>query len=221
MLGASGQNLPSTITVSPGTVLKLGPEGKLTTVDLSASVEVLRQLINELLERLYVNIQVPAVAVGRADPARVSSGILYTLSFQPFAQLIGILRLVRDPKYALLLKFAGRMAQAMGILEPGPLPRARLVFGSFLPQDRKAVVEEVVQLLRAKGISRATALRLLVAAGLDVDDISEELDRIRAEDFEGANALAEALADETAAAEYLGREPAGNPAPPEIEIQTP
>lgn len=131
--------------------------------------------------------------------------------------------MVREPKYALLLKHAARMAQAGGYLEPGDLPPARLVFGSFLPQDRKAAIDEVVALLQAKGISRLTALRLLVAVGVEIGEVAEELDQIQAEDFQGAAQLLDALGDEEAVADYLGRKIENpNPsAPPEIDLPEP
>lgn len=97
------------------------------------------------------------------------------------------------------------------------------MFGSFLPQDRKAGIDEVVALLQAKGISRLTSLRLLVALGIEIGDVAEELDQIQAEDFEGAAALLDALGDEQAVADYLGRkiENPNPPAPPEIDLPVP
>jgi hypothetical protein len=227
MLGISGKQQPKDdIEVRPGAAWWLGEGGKLDSIDLSAPVKVLQGVVDDLLDRLHTNIQVPGVAVGRVDPARIASGILYQLSLSPFGHLIAMLRLVREPKYALMLKFVGRLAQAgydpsnpeAGGLAPGELPTARLVFGPFLPQDLAAVVELVVKLLAAKAISRPSALRLLVQAGIDVESIADELEAIEHQDFEGAAELLDALGDEQAVADYLGRKVEGNPVPPPIEL---
>lgn len=221
MIGVAGVQMSEEIRVAPGTALKLGKEGSLTTVDMSHNVEVLRDVVDDLLERLFTNVQVPGALLGRLADNEGRSGVWLKLRFSPFAQLVGLLRLVREPKYALLLKFAGRLAQAGKFLEPGELPPARLAFGPFLPEDQAAVVEMVVKLLAAKAISVGMGLKLLAASGVDIEDIEDELEAIQHGDFEGAERLADALGSEAAAAEYLGREPAGNPAPPTIPMETP
>lgn len=204
MVGVSGTSVPDSVEVRPGAFIGLGQNGRMDSLDLSASVEVLRHVVDDLLGRLSVNIQVPEEVLGRVDSATVESGISRLIKHGPYRSLIATLRLVREPKYRILLRFVQRLAQAGGLLEPGPNPEARLVFGSFLPADRKGVVEEVVALVGAKVISRATGLRLLMAAGLEIHDIADELARVAATDFEGATALLDAIGDEDAVRHYLG-----------------
>jgi hypothetical protein len=103
------------------------------------------------------------------------------------------------------------MAQAMGVLEPGPTPPANVAFGAYLPADLAQVVATVGDLLAAHAISRRTALRMLVEAGLEIDDITDELARIDIEDTAGAKDLADATGSELAAAKRLGVDPADLP----------
>jgi hypothetical protein len=204
MVTVSGATLPAKLTVAPGAAYGLGVNGRMDSIDLSASVEALMKLIDVLLDRLSVNAQVPGELVGRVNAASVESGVSRALKLGPFRSLVAMLRLVREPKYRILLRMVQRLAQVGGYLAPGPTPEARLVFGSFLPADRKAVVDEVVALLTAKAISRATALRLLAAAGLEIEDVAAELSRIAETDFDGANELMDAINDEDAVRHYLG-----------------
>jgi len=223
MLGASGKNaLPGTLVVEPGAVLGLGEGGRLDVVDLSASVEALRHVVADLLQRLSVNISIPGEVLGRVDDTGPESGFARLLKLGPFSSLIGVLRLVRVHKYALLLKMVQRLYQAGGEWEPGPSVDARLVFGSFLPTDTRQVIEDVVALLGARAITVETALRMLVEAGVRIDDITEEVERLQARDFAGATALLDALGDEQLVYEYLGFEAPATSArpepPPEIDL---
>lgn len=192
------------ITVRAGALLRLGPDGRMDALDLSASMKALLELGDWLLNRLCVNAQVPGELLGRVDANNVESGVSRALKLGPFRSLIAVLRLVREPKYRLLLRFVQRIAQAGAVLEPGPTPEARLVFGSFMPADRKAVIDEVAVLVKARIVSRSTGLRLLVAAGVDIEDIPAELARIAETDFEGAGELFNAVGDDDVVRHYLG-----------------
>lgn len=203
MVGLSGVTATD-VVVRPGAVWGLGQDGKLSTIDLSASVTALQGVIGELLERVSVIIQLPGEVLGRVDATGPESGFARSLKVGPYKDLIGLLRLVRDPKYRLFLRFVQRLAQAGQDLEPGPTPDATLAFGSFLPADRKEAVDLVVALLDAKGISRRSALQLLQDVGIEVGDLVEELARIEAEDIEGAEALFAATGDEPLVRARLG-----------------
>lgn len=210
MVGASGASVPAEITVKPGAVLGLGENGRLDVIDLSASVAALRELSADLRDLFSVNSQVSAEVLGRVKANEVPSGLALAFGLGPYRSLITVKRLVRDHKYRLFLKFVQRMAQAMGALPPGPTMFARVAFGSFLPADRKQLVDEVVALVGAHLLSRSSGLRLLVAAGVEVGDIPEELRRIASEDFVGAGQLVDATGDDDAARAYLGL-PAAEP----------
>lgn len=215
MVGFSGKNVPATITVAPGAAFGLGENGRMDTLDLSASVTALQGVVDDLLDRLGVNAQVPGEVTGRVEDTGAESGFARALKLGPFTSLINLLRLVADPTYRLLLKWVQRMAQSGGYLEPGPTPAARLVFGSFLPADRKQMIDDVVSLLEAKAISRTTALRMLVEAGVDIGDLAEELARIDAEDVEAARALFEATGNQDVVNARLGL-PAAEPEPDDL-----
>jgi hypothetical protein len=207
-------------TIRPLTIFNLGKDGKMELLDLSDGIEKVMAFGAWLEDRLYVNSQVPATLVGKVNSSDAPSGISLLLDAAPFAQLIGTLRMAREPKYRLLPKFAMRMAQTAGVLPAGATPEAFCSFGSFLPLDKGQVVEYVTALLSAKAISRSTAISLLVAGGFPIEDARREVTQIESEDFEGAKLLAEALASEPAAAEYLHRvvpEPA-EPEAPTVEL---
>lgn len=224
IVGVSGKAaLPGTgFVVEPGAVFGLGEGGRMDVVDLSASVESLRHVVSDLLQRLSVNISVPGEVLGRVDEVGAESGFARLLKLGPFASLVGVLRLVRTAKYALLLKMVQRLYQAAGEWEPGPTVDARLVFGPFLPTDVQQVIADVVALVGAKILTVETGLGMLVEAGVSIDDIADEVARLQSRDFIGAAALLDALGDDEAVYEYLRREaPAQSTRPeppPEIDV---
>lgn len=189
--------------VEPLTVFNVGPEGRMDVLDLSKGLAESREARADLLDRFSVNAEVPPEVLGRMSETELS-GVAIGLRFGPFTSLVGALRGSTLPRLADLLTMVQRVAQANGLLEAGETPRARVVPGAFLPSDRAALVAEVTGLLVAKAISTATAVHLLVAGGLSVPDAAGEVARIRADDTEGAKNVAEALADEAAAARRLG-----------------
>jgi hypothetical protein len=192
--------------IKPLTIFNLGLTGKMDVLDLSTGLDRMMAFGDRLADQLFVSAHVPATLVGKVNSSDAPSGIAMLLDAAPFAQLIGTLRMAREPKYRLLLKFAQRLAQVQQVLDPGPTFEARVAFGSFLPLDRGQVVDHVVALLAAKAISRSTAITLLVAGGFPIDDARRVLDEIASEDFTGAATLADALGSEQAAADYMGRD---------------
>lgn len=190
-------------TYGPGTVFRTG-DGKMDVLDTSHSLDALLAMQDKLLERLSVNRQVPQSILGRVDLSGQLAGITLLLSFGPFRQYVSDLRLVRKAKYGLLLKFVQRMAISGGWLDEAIPLDANLAFGPFLPTDTTAIKDLVVALVNTKLMSRATGMRAMQEAGVDIDSIEDELDAVRKLDFEGAGALADAVADDQAARVYLG-----------------
>lgn len=203
-----------------GEVFEIG-DGRMDVLDTSGSLSALISYVEFLMSRMSTNSRVPEAVLGRVKPSEVPSGLALQLGFGPLASMIKEMRLVRDEKYPLLLKFAHRLAVA-GQAPDVPaewVPGTKLEFGSFLPQDQAAAVATVQQLLTARAISLETAIQLLVAAGLPIEDAAEEVERIQGRDFEGANKLLDATADEDAVFDYLGRtkpEPVRPEAPPVV-----
>lgn len=205
-------------TWNPGELWSLGENGRATMIDTSNSLDALIKYVLHLLDRLNVSSRVPGSLMGRIKPSEVPSGVALALSFGPLRSMIDEMRLVRDEKYPLLLRFVWRMsvaAEAAGadIEVPDTWYPSRIEFGTFLPHDTGAVVEMVVKLLTEKAIGRKTAIRLLVAAGVDIEDAETEVSAIESEDFEGAVNIADATGSEAAAAEYL-RIDTATPVPP-------
>lgn len=219
--GASlGQDRPS---YRPGEIIETG-DGNLAAIDTSRSLVALADYIRDLLGRLSVNARLPASVLGRVEPSEVPSGIALLLSFGPLVGMVSEMRLVRDEKYQLLLKFAWRLAMAGQVPDvPKEWFASRVVFGPYLPEDRAAVVNEVEKLLRAKAISAETGVRMLVSAGLPIEDAQAEVKRIQAADFEGANRLLDATGNEGVVYEYLdlADRQTVRPPPPELEVDLP
>lgn len=179
--------------------------GDLTALDLSAGIEKLMALDAELQRRWWQNLGAPRELMGQVDSS-TTSGIHLALKFAPWAQVVSALRLGRSFKYRLFLKMAQRLAQlavrpdGTPVLEPGPTPTARLVFGPFLPANQLEVLGMVKDGVTGHVLSIETAVQMLVGAGFPIDDARAELERILAEDTAGAVAVADALAGAPGAA---------------------
>lgn len=222
-LGIAGARIDQNegLVFGPGSYIEMAENGKLFPVDLSAGLERIATHIEELQKRLSVNVKLPDAARGRVDSSEIESGIHLLLLYSPMKNIVRAMRLVRDEKYPLLLKFVQRFYMLAGELE-GPEQRAEIVFGSFMPNDETASVELVVKLLQAGAISLETAVLMLMEAGLPIEDVAEEVRKIQERDFEGAADLLAATGNEKDVADYLGREVSTvrPPAPP-IDLDLP
>jgi hypothetical protein len=206
----------------PGQVWELGEGGRMDVLDTSTALDALLKYVTSLLKRASVNARVPEAVLGRVDASDVPSGLALALSFGPLDSMVGQMRLVRDEKHPLVLKFAHRIAVAGRARNvPATWYDARLELGSYLPADVDGVIKQVTQLLEAGAISLETAVMMLMQAGLPIEDAVAEVRRIEQRDFEGAEQLADATGSEDAARDYLGLEPALEPPPPPPELQLP
>jgi hypothetical protein len=205
-IGLAGVNLPNNerVRVAPGEVWGLGENGRMSSLDTSPNLLALAKIGLQMLDRLSINARMPAVALGRVDPSAIPSGVALALTFTPMKSLIGEMRLVRSEKYPLVLKMVQRIAQSAAALEAGVSPRAELQLGNWVPSDLQDVVKAVAALLPVKAISTDTAVRMLIEAGLPIEDAQAEVERIRAESFAAARDLFEATGDENAALKFLG-----------------
>lgn len=208
-----------TIEVQPGAVLRTGENGKMDVLDMSKGLAELRNVRGEQLDRFSINSRVPAEMMGRGKPGDLTATEVL-VRFGPYVQLVNTLRMTREPKGRLLLKFAQRLGQVGGVLDPGPNPPARFAFGPYLPSDRKQLVDEITALLNARAISTQTAVALLVGGGFSIEDAHGELERIRAENPEAAKHISDAInlgdaPGDRAAADWLGIDlPTVAPPPP-------
>lgn len=200
--GTFGRRAPS---FNPGEVWELG-DGKLHVVDTSKSLDAILKYIGFLMERLSVNARTPDALLGRIKPSEVPSGVAMALSFGPLAAMVGEMRLSRDEKYPILLKFIWRMNLAGGNPDvPAEWHDAVMQFGSYLPQDKTAAVDVVTKLRQSTppAASLETCVAILVAAGFPIEDATEEVARIESRDFAGADELRTATGSTDAALEYL------------------
>ncbi|MEV5877478.1 hypothetical protein AB0L75_25290 [Streptomyces sp. NPDC052101] len=86
------------------------------------------------------------------------------LALAPLDALVGSVRLAREHKYRLLLRFV--------------LP-ARLAWAPHTPTDRAVVLDEVVTAYRAGVIPLETAVQMLRDAGYPINDAFQDVARIR------------------------------------------
>jgi hypothetical protein len=205
--------------VGPGRIYNVGPDGRMTVLDLSAGLGKLMERDDQLRDLFWQNIRVPGVLVGRANMSQ-SSGVAIALSYAPFSQLVAVIRLALEPKANLLPKFAARLAQIAGALDAGPLPDTRIEFGNYLPTDKAEIVAAVTSALAAHAISTQTAVVMLVEAGFPIESAADEVQRIRYENPAAANELATATASEQAAADWLGIQVDTAPAGPAVAPPT-
>lgn len=192
-------------TYGPGTAYTT--ENGLDMIDTSNSLTALLAMEKSLLERLSVNARIPESMLGRIKPNEVPSGIALWLSFAPHSSMIHEMRLVRSEKYGLMLKFVSRFYMKNDELAEIHQPYVK--FGSYLPADKKEVMDLVVSALNSStpAISLATALKMLQDAGIPIEDVQEELLRIQENDFGGASELVGATGDPNDARAYLGLGP--------------
>jgi len=218
IVGVSGVNARGDMHVAPGQVWSLGDNGKITTVDTSSALRELREYGHDLEDRAAKVSRLPAVALGTVDPSKAPSGYALDISLGPLDSLIGSMRLARDHKYALLLKFVQRLHLAgqhpdwVGVtVQP-----ARLVFGPYKPTDKAGILEQVTDGVDKGVISKETGIRMLMEAGFPIDDAEEELKRIDARSFADARNLADALNNPEEVARFLGRQAPDEPETPPV-----
>ncbi|WP_033024083.1 hypothetical protein, partial [Streptomyces capuensis] len=206
--------------VAPGALFTLGENGRLTHVDTSSALAELRSHVHDLKDRAANTARLPAVALGTLDPSKVPSGYALQLSLGPLDSLISGMRLARDHKDALLLKFVQRLYRAGQHPDWAGLPvlPTKLVRGPYTPTDKAAVLEQVALGVEKGVLSLETAVRMLSEAGFPIDDVAEEIDRIQARQFDKAKALADATGDTTAVGDFLGIDltPGATPPTPQL-----
>lgn len=208
----AGADPDTEYVMGEGQVWGTAKDSTMTVLDLSAGLPAVRESRDDLLKRLSVNARIPEEVLGRVNSADAVAGIAMALAFSPFTQLIGTLRMTREPKYRLLLTMVQRLAMVQdpraapmdGQIEPGPTLRARVAFGSYLPSDANALVEQITKLLAGGAMSTQTAVTLLVAGGWQIEDAKGEVARIHAEQASKAKDIADATGSEQLAADFLG-----------------
>lgn len=205
----SGQRVPEAISIAPGKVFQLSPDGKLFTVDTSANLREMRAYVTDLWKRLTRNARLPEVALsGRPEGSGEVSGIALRLQYGPMEGLIRGMRLPRSAKYPVLLRFVQRMFMLADEYD-GPTATfdADLVYGSFIPQDQAGAVTAAAEAYSKGVISLATAVTWLVNAGVPIEDAVAEVEAIESRDYKRAGELMDAINDPAAARALLGLAP--------------
>lgn len=208
------------LAVAPGTVFELGEAGRMDTLNTAPQLAELRNQRHDLADQAANIVRLPAVSLGTMDPSKVPSGYALELSLGPLDSLIGGMRLARDHKDMLLLRFVQRLFLAgqhpdwAGVT---PLP-AKLVRGPYTPTDKTAVLTQVTTAVQGKVMSLETGVRMLADAGFPIDDIEQEIEQIQARSFEDARLLADALGNPEEVADFLGREAPDEPDPPVVQL---
>jgi hypothetical protein len=205
--------------VAAGTAWNLGENGRLTSIDTAPQLAGLREHVHDLKDRAANVARLPAVALGTLDPSKVPSGYALQLSLGPLDSLVGGMRLARDHKYALLLRFVQRLYLAgqhpdwAGVtVQP-----AKITWGPYTPTDKASVLEQVTNGV-GRVFSLETAVQMLIEAGFPIDDAGEEIKRITSRQFEQAKALADATGDVRAVGDFLGLELEQDDTPPAPQL---
>lgn len=205
------QKVPETQTVTPGKIYSLGVDGRMDVLDTSAQLRQMDDHVKGLRRRFTQNARIPDEAVGNLEgDATQLSGIALRIRYGPLESLVRGMRLVRKAKHPLLLKFVQRMFMLADDYDgPAETFPADIVYGSFIPEDVAGVIQSVVQARSTTPpvISLETAVRMLMGAGLPIEDALKEIERIEHGDYTGAGLLADATGDVDLAREYLGFEP--------------
>ncbi|MFJ7990343.1 hypothetical protein [Streptomyces sp. NPDC096351] len=212
----------SELAVAPGTVFDLPEGGRIDAVDTSPQLAELRNQRADLSERAATIARLPAVTLGTINPSEVPSGYALEISLGPLDSLIGVMRLPRTPKYALLLKFVQRLSLAGQHPDwTGVRPqRALLAFGPYTPTDKAAVLDQVTKAVEGGVMSLETGIRILTEAGWPMDDADTEIQAIQSRQFEQARLLADATGSTQAVGDYLGIDIDPHPAPPVLQLPT-
>lgn len=220
-IALSGAQSDDDTPIRPLTIFNLGESGQMTVLDLSLGLEKMMAFRDGLRDRALVNGHVPKALVGWTGSDTAPSGIAMLVDAAPFAQLIGTLRMTREPAHIRLLDLAQKMAMIAGEIDKGLVAPARVAYGNFLPLDRSQVVAEVTTLFGAKLITRTTAVLILMAAGFPIENARREVEQIELEDVERAKAIADATGDDNEGRLALGMEPKEQPAPPTVNLPPP
>jgi len=206
----------------PGTVWETG-EGNMTAVDTSQGLVALNNYGKSMLERLSVNARIPEAMMGRIKPSEVPSGIALWLSFAPHSSMIDEMRLVREEKYNLMLKFVLRWMVLNSKVQIEDVGKAFpfVQFGSYLPADKSEAMTMITAAMNAakRPMSTATAVRVLQDSGFPIPDNAAELALIQSEDFDGASVLGSATGDLNEARSYLGLPPMVDPLANQVDAQ--
>ncbi|WP_404974794.1 hypothetical protein [[Kitasatospora] papulosa] len=217
--GASRRGEQKKIRVQPGMVVEMAQGGNIFAVDTSPQLAELRNKTEELQTRLSLNSRMPAVALGSIDPTKAPSGFAIDLSYGPMEPLLDSMHLPRDGKYSLLFKMVQRLYKAFQHPDwTGPVVDVQLMWGTYKPTDKAAVLEQVSTGVRDGVMSLETGVRLLVEAGYPIDDIGEEITRIQSRQFAAARDLADATGSTDAVGDYLGININPDPQPPTVVL---
>lgn len=199
-----GTGIPGTAS-GPGAVYRGTETSDAKFIDQSAGMKAMTEFKSDQRDLASVNARLPAEVLGRVKASEVPSGVPFRLAMGPYSSLVRELRLIRDDKYGLVLKFAMRLGQRLGVVAAGVLPVAKLKFGSYLPSDQAEAVTTVTELWDRPNpvISLQTAVQILVDAGFPIDDAVEEVKRINRQAFQRAVLLLDATGDEQAVRDLL------------------
>lgn len=178
----------------PGAAYGGPADGGMDVVDFTDNHQAAVAHSDRLQDRALQVMGLPRELVGKVDSSDAVSGITMALAFGPYGQAIVESRDIGAPKHRLIARMAQRMAQVQGVLPPGPTPTVHVAYGPYLPANQREAMDIAARGLEAQAMSTQTAVAVLVAAGFPVDDARAEVDRIRAEDTEGADRMADALA---------------------------
>ena len=145
-----------------------------------------------------------------------SSTSVLSLTFGPLKNFVNEMRLARKDPYRILFRFVQRYMVINGVWQ-GDVIDTDIAWGSYLPNDLTGIINTVTAAVKGGTMSLETAIRMMMEAGVPIDNISEEIERIESRDFEGATQLLDATGNDDEVEDYLGRKVARQPVPETLQ----
>jgi hypothetical protein len=167
--------------LSPGSVLELEPDGTFGKVDGISSVQPMQDHLNYLAKAGREAASVPDIAAGTTDPASTASGVALSIQFLPILTRNMEKEAELNSKLThMLYDLAYMWFPAYEATEP-PQVQPGVTFGSPLPVDRAATLNEIVLMVTNRIISIAYAQQLVqeklgyqIPAGMLATIVSEQ-----------------------------------------------
>ncbi|MFH1742212.1 MAG: phage portal protein [bacterium] len=192
---------PIGVEVKPNTIYNLGENGKMDLLNTAELQTALLSTIEKLEKKLIRNSCITEVGAGLADTQQELAGIALKMLLLPLIERIGPVRQQRQSRYAQVFWMVMRYWQIFGTPEErkifaGPLYNVQMNFGSLLPGDRKAQIEEYAQMANLFGLETTLEIARDDGYDLDIDAIMEAKENERQQRIEETQAQFQLMREE-------------------------
>jgi hypothetical protein len=162
-------NPENPIRLSPDRINFLGVDGTLEQAIRNLNLKEEKDYLDILEHQISRASQVPAELAGLKDVGKLPSGIALQILLQPLVELIERLRTIFNPMIEqLALKLVLMQYIAEGKTPPSNLETTVQTNQSIFPEDRTAIINEVI-LLKKEGLINDEQARLLLEPIIGLD----------------------------------------------------